>query len=159
MGSGKSTLAKKYRSFESKIALLKMDSFKELFEHFEKKARPVIHGAAIASLDYLLKQGFSVVMEGVLQNPDFIQQAVDVANKNGVECKVFELTATLQTLQSRDRKRKEVEQGLRTPLGDEAIEFMFNKLKRLPYHDAIKLNTETTSVEKSIEFIDKHFRT
>jgi predicted kinase len=157
MGSGKSTLAQKYRSFDSKMAYLKIDDFKNVFDHFEKEVRPIVHGAAKASLDYLLQQGFSVVMEGVFQDPATIEEVIEVSKRNGVLCKVFELKASLKTLQTRDKQREEIKQGTRTPLGDEAIEYMFNKLKGLPYDAVIELDTEKLSVEESKFFIDEQF--
>lgn len=40
MASGKSTIAQKYRSFDNKMAWIKVDRFKDLFDHFNKEARP-----------------------------------------------------------------------------------------------------------------------
>jgi hypothetical protein len=45
MGSGKTTIANHYRSFSAKTAVLHVDNFKSIFDHFEKEARPeVIQG-------------------------------------------------------------------------------------------------------------------
>lgn len=158
MASGKSTIAKRYRSFQSKTAWLKVDNFKDFFDHFELEVRSTVHGAANASLNYFLKQGFSVVMDGVFQDPAFIQQAVDVAIKNDVPYKVFELKVALETLQRRDKIRESVEQGCREPLGDEAIALIYNRIKENPYLEAVGLDTEKLCVEEAMEFIDQQFK-
>jgi predicted kinase len=157
MGSGKSTIAHLYRNFEQQFAYLKVDNFKDLFDHFEKPARPVVHGAVLATLDYLLAQGYSVVMEGVLQDTATIDQAIVVAQKHHTPCKVFELETGLATLQARDRQREEVRQGIRQPLGEEAIEHIFNKLKKHPYLSAITLDTERLSPQQAVKFINDQF--
>ncbi len=158
MAIGKSSIAQKYRSFEAKMAWIKVDHFKDLFDHFEKEARPYSHGAANATLEYLLKEGFSVVMEGVFQNPVFVKQAAEVADKYTITCRIFELKASLITLQRRDKVRDEVKSGCRQPLGDEAIAKIFQKLENTPIPEAIVLNTEKLSVVESLEFIDSHFK-
>ncbi len=157
MASGKSTIAKKLRSFDSKMAYIKVDSYKDLFDHFENEVRPFVHGAANATLEYLLREGFSVVMEGVFQNPLFVQQAVEVVMKNNVPFRVFQLKVSLKTLQERDQVREEVKEGCREPLGDEAIAVIFNRIEKNPYEGAIELNTEVLSLGQSIAFINDQF--
>ncbi len=157
MASGKSTIAKKYRSFHDKMAWIKVDNFKELFDHFEKGARPVVHGTANAALDYLLKNGYSVVMEGVFQNVLFIDQAVQVAQKQQVPCKVFALEASLETLQKRDKVRVGVKEGCREPLTDEEMAHIFQNIQKNPYTSAIPLDTENLTVEAAMQFIDAQF--
>jgi predicted kinase len=157
MASGKSTIAKKYRNFDSKMAWIKVDNFKDLFDHFEKEARPVVHGSANATLDFLLKNGYSVVMEGVFQNPVFIQQAVEIAQKYKISYKVFQLHVSLKTLQERDKIREGVKEGCRKPLEDEEIAQLYHKIENNTYPGAIKLNTEKLTIKESVKFIDSFF--
>ncbi len=157
MASGKSTIAQKYRSFSKEMAWIKVDRFKDLFDHVEKEARPIVHGAANATLDYLLSVGFSAVVEGVFQDPIFVKQAVEVASKHNVVCRVFQLQVPLQVLQARDKVREGVQEGWRQPLGDAEIATIYSKIENNPYLGAIELNTDKLSLEKAIAFIEKEF--
>jgi len=53
--------------FDKKIAWLKVDNFKEFFAEDSSIALNYVNGSAIATLEYLFKQGFSVVMDGVFK--------------------------------------------------------------------------------------------
>jgi predicted ABC-type ATPase len=75
--SGKSTIAKSYRDFEKRIAWLKVDNFKDFFAADSTPALEYVNGSSVATLQYLLEQGFSVVMEGVFQKTDAIVKAVE----------------------------------------------------------------------------------
>ncbi len=157
MASGKSTIAQRYRNFDSKMAWIKIDRFKDLFDHFEKGVRPTVHASANATLDYLLGKGFSAVMEGVFQDPLFVEQAVAVADKRDVVCKVFQLHASLKVLQERDKVREGIQEGWREPLGDKEIETIYKKIENNPYVGAISLNTNELSVEEVMEKIEEAF--
>ena len=158
MGVGKSTVAQKFRSFPNKFAYLKIDDFKNIFEHAEKETRPMFHGAANAALEYLLTQGYSVVMEGVFQNPAFIDKAAQVAKKNNVPYKVFELTASIETLIKRDKSREEVQIGCREPLGKQAIQSICDKLALNVCESAVRIDTEHMTVDEIAAFIDQEFQ-
>lgn len=157
MASGKSTIAKRYRSFKNKTIWLKIDNFKDFFDILDSEVRVFIHDAANISLEYFLKEGFSVVMEGIFQNPDYVQQAVDIANKYNIPCKVFQTKVSLKTLQARDKVREGVPEGCRKPLGDEEIAKIFTVLEENSYPDAIILDTENKTIDECIAFIDKQF--
>lgn len=157
MGVGKSTVAKNFRSFSNKFAYIKVDDFKHIFEHAEKETRPVFHGAANAAVEYLLTNDYSVVIEGVFQNPVFIDKVVQVAEKLKVPYKVFELTASLETLNQRDENREEVKSGFRQPLGNQAIKNIYDKLILNPYESAIKIHTEHMNVEEVVSTINNEF--
>jgi predicted kinase len=155
--SGKTTIARSYRNFDEKVAWLKVDNFKDFFAEDSSIALEYVNGSAIATLTYLLESGFSVVMDGVFQDTDAIQKAVEVCNKLQIVVKVFELEVSLETLKKRDLERDGVPQGLREPLGDEKIEQIYTKLKNNPYSEAITLNTEENNLEKCKEIIDELF--
>lgn len=155
--SGKSTLAKRLRNFQEKVTWLKVDNFKDLFAEDATSALDYVNGAANVTLEYLLDQGFSVVMDGVFQNPHYIKKAVETANEREIPVRVFELEISLQVLQKRDKERVGVREGIRLPLGDETITRLFNTIKDNPYEGAIKLNTEQYLIEKCIDTINKSF--
>lgn len=154
MGSGKTSLAKLYRSYDQKWAHLQVDLFKNLFEHFEKPARPVVHRVVVDAVDSLLSQGYSVVMEGVLQDPVTIDWAIEVAKKHQVPYQVIELTADLDTLEKRDQQRPEIQSGQRTELGKDAIAHIADKLERKPHPEAIKIDTTKLTLEEVRAMID-----
>lgn len=155
--SGKSTLAKRYRNFKNKTVWLKIDNFKDFFDTLDSEVRFFIHGAANTSLEYFLKKGFSIIMEGVFQDPDYVQQAVDIVKKFDIPCKVFQTKVSLKTLQERDRVREGVPEGCRKPLGDEEIAKIFTVLEEKPYPNAIFLDTENKTIDECVTFIDKQF--
>lgn len=155
--SGKTTIAKSYRDFNKKIAWLKVDNFKDFFAEDSSIALNYVNGSAIATLEYLLREDFSVVMDGVFQDTSPIATAVELCNKHNIPCKVFELIVPLEVLQQRDKIRDGVPQGLRKPLGDEKIRGIFEKLKQTPYQSAVAIDTEKHSLDESKAIIDAAF--
>ena len=67
-----------------------------------------MNGSAIATLGYLLSQGFSVVVDGVFQNTTAVDNALQFAKEKNIPARVFELTASLEMLLKRDNQRKGV---------------------------------------------------
>ncbi len=157
MASGKSTIAKKFRSFETKTAWLKVDNFKDFFAEDASPALEFVNGAAVATLEYLLKQGFSVVMEGVFQDTSAIKKAFEISEKLNVPTKVFEIETSIEILKKRDLERPGTEAGLRKPIADGNISKIYNVLKGNPYPEAINLNTESNNLEECKKIIDNSF--
>ncbi len=83
--SGKSTISKRLRNFEEKTVWLKVDNFKDFFAEDSSNALEFVNGSAIATLDYLLDQGFSVVMDGVFQDTKAIDDAVNLAKSKNIK--------------------------------------------------------------------------
>lgn len=156
--SGKSTIAKSYRNFEKRVAWLKVDNFKDFFSEDSSLALEYVNRAAVATLEYLLDEGFSVVMEGVFQDTRAIGLAEEIAKLKSIPCHIFELAVPLKTLQQRDLTREGVPEGKRPALGNETIEKIFNKLKDNPYPDAIQLNTEKNNLYTCKLVIDNSFQ-
>jgi len=154
---GKTTLAKSYRNFEMKVAWIKVDNFKDLFAEDATPALEYVNGSAVATLAYLITQGFSVVVDGVFQNTTSIDKILEIAKGEDIPAKVFELKTSLETLQKRDSQREGVPEGLRKPLGNETIEEIFTTLNNNPYPNSVKLDTEHNPLEKCKELIDKSF--
>lgn len=155
--SGKSTIAKRLRNFQKKVVWLKVDNFKDFFAEDPSIALDYVNATAINSLKYLLDQGFSVVMEGVVQNPQYIKQATELAKKRKIPYRVFKLTCSLKTLQMRDRHRPGVKEGYREPLGDKVIANLYNVIESNPYEESIELDTEKNNIEACIEIIKESF--
>ncbi len=151
--SGKSTIAKSFRDFEKKIVWLKVDSFKDFFAEDSSIALDYVNGAAIATLEYLLDEGFSVVIEGIFQNPRALEHILSTSAAKGVQCLVFELQVSLKVLQQRDLERDGVREGLRPALGDETIERIYKVLQETLRKDAKKIDTEKHSLEECKELI------
>ena len=156
--SGKSTIAKRLRSFKRKIAWLKVDNFKNFFAKDvseENDAVDDVNQLAMVALQHLLSQGFSVVIEGIFQNPKYVTSATEIAKKRNVRFKVYELECSLKTLQLRDRNRPGVKEGCRKPLGDKVIAHLFNVIKENSWSGAEKLNTEKLSLDECVEILKK----
>lgn len=155
--SGKSAIAKKLRNFKQKIAWLKVDNFKSFFSEDASKALNFVNESAIATLEYLLNEGFSVVMEGVFQNPKYITLATKVARKKNIPFKIFEIECSLTTLQARDKNRPGVKEGCRRPLGDKVISRLYKVIKAHPYKNSTILNTEKLSLDKCVKAVKQEF--
>ncbi len=151
--SGKSTISKRLRNFEEKTVWLKVDNFKDFFAENSSSALEFVHGSAVATLGYLLDQGFSVVMDGVFQDTKAIDDAVNLAKSKNVKSIVYQIKCSLQAILERDRTREGIKEGLRKPLGDETITLIYQRLGNNPYPNSQLLNTEHLSVDQCIEKI------
>lgn len=155
--SGKTTISKELRSFEKNIAWLKVDNFKEFFAEDSSSALEYVNGSAVATLNYLFENGFSIVMDGVFQETNAIDDAIKIANARNIKAIVYQIKCSLQTLQNRDRERPGVSKGCRKPLGDDVIAKIYQKLEESFYAGAIPLDTDKLSLEECIEIIRKNF--
>ena len=159
--SGKSSIAKSLRSLKNKIAWLKVDNFKDFFAKDvteQDQAIDYVNQAAINTLQHLLHQGFSVVMEGIFQNPKHITLATEMAKQNNLPFKIYELECSLKVLQARDRVREGIKEGCRKPLGDEVIARLNQVIVDNPVIGAERLNTETLSLEECVEKLTQELR-
>jgi len=152
--SGKTTIAKQLRNFEKKIVWLKVDNFKDFFSgEASLVEQKYVDECALTVLEYLLNNGFSVVMEKIFFDPFIIPQAVKLAEKKKIKVKVFQIRCSLVVLEERDRTRPGIKEGCRKPLGDEVIERIYNQLERTFYPGAIALDTENKSLKECIKEI------
>jgi len=155
--SGKSSIAKSLRDYEKKIAWLKVDNFKPFFAESTDSILDDVNKTAITVLNYLLDQKFSVIMEGIFQNPLYIQDAVNLAGQKNIPVIVYELRCSINVLQERDKTRPGIKEGCRKPLGDHIISNLFNIIEKNPFKDAINLNTEKASINECIDIIKENF--
>jgi chloramphenicol 3-O-phosphotransferase len=156
--SGKTTISEKLRDFDNKIVWFKTDSFKQFFSSpGEDRILDEIMETCLATLCNLLDRGYSVIYEGIFQKAEYVQKTVDIGISKNVPVVIYQLSCSLEILKERDRNRKGIKEGCRKPLGDEAIENLFKKLKENPINGAIKLDTQNTSLEDCIEIIRKNF--
>jgi predicted kinase len=151
--SGKTTIAKEFRSFDKRIAWLKVDNFKEFFAQNSFAALEYVNGSAVATLEYLLNRGFSVVMDGVFQETSAIDEALAFAKEKNVKAVVYQIKCSLSILQERDKIRPGVKEGCRKPLGDDVIAGIYQKLETTFYSNAKILDTEHLSLQECIEKI------
>ena|SRR3989338_4094097 len=141
--SGKSTISKQLRDFEKKIVWLKVDNFKDFFsDDVTLEEQRFVDESSLATLEYLLDQGFSVVMEKIFYDPFVIHLAVKAAKKRNIQVATFQIKCSLATLQKRDRNRPGIKEGCRKPMGDEKIKDIYNHLEQTSLKGAIILDTE-----------------
>ena len=155
--SGKSTIAKKLRDYDKRIVWLKVDNFKPFFSDNTDIIVDDVNKTAINSLSYLLDQGFSVIMEGIFQNPQYIQNAIDIAKQKNIPSFAYQLGCSLRTLQERDKTREGVKEGCRKLLGDEVIKRLYEVIENNPFKDIVKLDTEKALIDECISLIQKNF--
>jgi len=152
--SGKSTLAKKFRDFSKKIAWLKVDNYKDFFSEDGSVALEYVNGASVATLKYLLGQGFSVVMEGVFQDTKAIDQALLFAKEKNVKTIIYQLKCSLSTLRERDKERPGIKEGVRKPMDEHALEEIFQKLSQNVYPSVQVLDTENQTLDQCLQKIN-----
>jgi len=155
--SGKSTLANKLRDYDKRIVWLKVDNFKPFFSDNTDLIVDDVNKTALNSLNYLLDQGFSVIMEGIFQNPQYIQNAIDIAKQKNIPSIVYQLDCSLKTLQERDKTREGVKEGCRKLLGDEVIKRLYEVIENNPFKNIVKLDTEKVSIDECINLLKKNF--
>ena len=154
--SGKTTIAKQLRSFENKIVWLKVDNFKDFFSgESTLEEQKFVDECALASLEYLLDKGFSVVMEKIFFDPFVIPMAIEVAKKKNIKSSVFQIKCPLNILKERDQTRPGIKEGCRKPLRGEVIEKLYIKLEETFYPSAIELDTEHLTIGECVERIQK----
>lgn len=155
--SGKSTIAKNLRDYKKKIAWLKVDNFKPFFAESTDSILDDVNKTALTVLNYLLDQQFSVVMEGVFQNPTYIQEAVNIAKQKNISVFAYELKCSVKILQERDKIRPGIKERCRKPLGDFIINNLNKIIENNPFKEAIKLDTEKASLDECIKIIKNNF--
>lgn len=156
--SGKSTIAKKLRDYDKKIAWLKVDNFKPFFAEETDIIVDEVNKAAINSLEYLLNEGFSVIMEGIFQNPGYVDLAVNIADRKNIHSVVYQLFCPLDILENRDKYRNGIREGCRRQLGHEIIEKLFKVIEKNPLKKSEILETEKKSLNECLEIIRKNFK-
>ena len=83
--SGKTTIAKTMRNYPQKVAWLKVDNFKDFFsEESTLDQQKYVDECSLASLEYLLDEGFSVVMEKIFFDPFIIPLAIESAKRRNI---------------------------------------------------------------------------
>lgn len=155
--SGKTTLGENLRDFDKKIVWFKTDNIKPFFADYEDRTLDATMETCIATLNFLLDKGYSVIYEGIFKIPKYATDAIELGKSKNITVVVYQLSCPLKTLQERDKVRKGVPEGCRKPLGDEIIESLYNKVENNPIEGAIKLNTEEKSFEECLEIIRKTF--
>lgn len=154
--SEKTTLGQKLRNEKEKVVWLKTDNFKPFFSELGEFSE-VMSQTALASLNYLLDHGYSVIYEGIFQNPEFAEAAVKLAKTKNIPTVTYQLTCSLETLQQRDKTRPGVKEGCRKPLGDQTIENISNTLENTPIPGAVKLDTVKLSINECLKIIKENF--
>lgn len=149
--SGKTTIAKKFRNYDEKVVWLKVDNFKDFFSgNSSLTEQRDVDETALASLEHLLDQGFSVVMEKIFYDPFIIPKAIEVAKSRNIKYKVFQIFCDTDVLIKRDETREGIKEGCRKPMGAEAIEEIAKHINKNVLKDAIILDTSKMSAEECV---------
>ncbi|MDO8497907.1 MAG: zeta toxin family protein [bacterium] len=155
--SGKTTICKKLRNIEENIVWLSVDQIKPIFSDFKNETLENANSACLVMLNYLLDHGYSVIYDGIFKNPAHVKQAEDVAQKKHIPFVVYQLECSLKTLQEREKTREGVKEGLWKPMGDDLVENLCKTIEENPIEEAVKLDTENTSLDECVEIIKRNF--
>jgi predicted kinase len=155
--SGKTTLCENLRNYDKKIVWLSVDKMKPIFSDFEDRTLDASNKASLATLKYLLDEGYSVVFDGIFKDVNYVYEAVEIAKSKNIPAVIYQLKCSLETLQSRDKVRPGVKEGYRKPLGDELIEGIYKTNIQNTVKGAIVLDTESQSMEECLGIIRSNF--
>ncbi|HVZ58250.1 MAG TPA: zeta toxin family protein [Patescibacteria group bacterium] len=155
--SGKTTICKNVRDINKNIVWLSVDGIKPIFSEYKNETLEQANKASLVMLDYLLSQGYSVIYDGIFKIPDHLYQAEEIAKKRGIPFVVYQLDASLKTLQEREKVRDGVKHGLWQPLGDELVAGLCQKIQDNPIEEAIMLDTENKSLDECLDIIRQNF--
>lgn len=155
--SGKTTICKKIRDIDKNIVWLSIDGIKPIFSEYKNETLEQSNKASLVMLDHLLSEGYSVIYDGIFKIPEHLRQAEEVARNKDTPFVVYQLEASLRTLQEREKVRDGVKHGLWQPLGDDLVASLYQKVQDNPIEEAIKLDTENMSLEECLEVIRKNF--
>ncbi len=153
--SGKTTLGEKLRSKELQVVWLKIDNLKPFFSEDSGDSLDEVNNIALAVVDRLLSDGFSVVFDGIFKNPEHAIAAIELAKSKNVPVVIYQLQCSLETLQKREDER--AEKYNRPHFGKDLIEQLYLKVLNNPIDGAIILDTEKTSLDDCLEIIKKNF--
>lgn len=153
--SGKTTLGERLRSKALKVVWLKIDNLKPFFSEDWGDSLDEVNTVALAIIDRLLSDGFSVVFDGIFKNPEHAQDAMRLARLKNVPVVVYQLQCSLETLQKREDERSE--KYNRPHFGKDMIERLHLKVLNNPIEGAIILDTENTSLDEGLKIIKKNF--
>lgn len=153
--SGKTTLGEKLRSKELKVVWLKIDNLKPFFSEDWGESLDEVNRIALAIIDRLLSDGFSVVFDGIFKNPLHALQAIKLAKSKNVPVIVYQLNCSLETLQKRETER--YIKNHRPHLGIDVIERLYLKVLNNPIEGSIELDTENISLDECLKIIKKNF--
>jgi chloramphenicol 3-O-phosphotransferase len=152
--SGKTTIARRFRDPDKRVVWLKVDNFKDFFsEDSNLSEQKYVDECALATLSYLLSDGFSVVMEKIFYDPFIIPKAVSLAKSKGVKVLIYQIRCPLEVLLERDKNRAGVREGFRKPLGDETVKKLFEQLENTFYSNAKELDTSVNTEDECVEMI------
>lgn len=104
--TGKSTIAGKLRNFDKKIVWLKTDNFKPFFSNNEERALDDVMDACLATLNYLLDTGYSVIYEGIFKRPEYAQKAMELGRSKNIATVIYQLSCSLDVLKERDKTKR-----------------------------------------------------
>ena len=154
--SGKSSIAKSLSDIKNKIVWLKVDNFNPFFGEDASEYLDYVNGSALATLKYLLTNGFSVVMDGVFQNPNVIDEAFSIAKNMKIQAHAFELRCSLETLLQRDINREEVKKGYRRPTNIGVFKRIQQALVNNTSNNLKILNVDNKTLTECLEIISKN---
>lgn len=153
--SGKTTLGEKLRSKENKVVWLKLDNLKPFFSEDWGDSLDEVNTIALAIIDRLITDGFSVVFDGIFKNPDHAKAAISLAKSKNIPVVVYQLVCSLETLQKREDER--ASKYNRDHFGKDMIERLYNKVLNNPIENSVELNTEKLSIDQCLEIVKKNF--
>src|SRR3989344_6876754 len=90
--TGKTTISENLRNFDKKIVWFKTDNFKPFFTDYlnEERALDAVFETCLATLNYLLDQGYSVIFEGIFKDPKYPLKAIEMGKSKNISVIVYQ---------------------------------------------------------------------
>jgi len=116
------------------------------------KMRSVGHELSDVLMSYLLKKRMNVIIEEVLPDLNRVKEVVKLAKSLGADSFVFELMAPLETIEKREKMRKDTNP-------EKPVKMIVDLLDKNPYPEATRIDTgkfsPTECAEKIIGIVEK----
>jgi chloramphenicol 3-O-phosphotransferase len=158
--SGKTAICSNLRDTDNKIAWVSVDGVKPIFSNFDDRDVDISYKTTLALIRYLFDEGYSVVFDCIAANPKHLEdlnQLIQLAQDKNIRVKIYQLECSLDILLERHMKREYVKsRDLQTE--SETVERIYNKIQANPLSDALKLDTEKSSLEECLEIIRENFQ-
>lgn len=152
-GTGKSTVAEKLRDIGKDKTWLHIDWLGHFFPRSLHQTHSLHYQTAKHFAEVFLSMGYSVIVDGMFEETEWVDWFIDLAKERKIGCRVFEFTASVKDILARDKKHLGVKQGWRNPIQKKDLEVRLKWFQRHPYPKATQINSSERSLEEIVRFI------
>lgn len=152
-GTGKSTVAEKLRDIGKDKIWLHIDWLGHFFPRLLHQAHSLHYKTAKNFAEFFLSMGYSIIVDGMFEETEWIDWFVDLAKERKIGYRVFEFTASVKDILERDKEHPGVKQGWRNPIQKKKLKARLKWFQEHPYPKTSRVNSSEKSPEEIVRFI------